>query len=126
VIPAPLDRCATVVLCGLMFGLRVFRHRAFESSLLLMVPPHPSHRGLLIGRDGMCCVVGHGGGVSRRMRSQIARLNRHGSGGQQNKAEWQAAMGIDWMSRDELAQAVPPAYTEFLGLQLINALEDRP
>jgi DNA (cytosine-5)-methyltransferase 1 len=125
VMRAPLGR-GSLVLCGLMFGLKVLRHRVFESSLLLLAPEHPSHRGIIIGQDGMCCVVGHGGGVSRRMREQVARLNRHGSGGQQNKADWQAAMGIDWMTRNELSQSIPPAYTEFIGRQLRNALETTP
>jgi len=31
-------------------------------------------------------------------------------------------MGIDWMSRDELSQAVPPAYTKYLGNQLMRIL----
>jgi hypothetical protein len=31
-------------------------------------------------------------------------------------------MGIDWMTRDELAQAIPPAYTEFIGTQLLNVI----
>jgi DNA (cytosine-5)-methyltransferase 1 len=108
-----------VQLCGLMFGLKVFRHRWFESSLFLMSPHHPSHLGKVIGKGGMCCVVGHGGGCSRRMRQQI---NRHGAGGQQGKAEWMAAMGIDWMTRNEMAQAIPPAYTQLIGRQLVSHL----
>ena len=112
-----------VQLCGLMFGLKVFRHRWLESSHLLIVPNHPSHKGKLIGKDGMCCVVGHGGGVSRRMRSQAAHLNRDGSGGQQTKAEWAEAMGIDWMTRNELSQAIPPAYMQFIGAQLMRVVQ---
>jgi DNA (cytosine-5)-methyltransferase 1 len=115
VVPAPLEWHA-ITLCGLMFGLKVFRHRRFECSRILFRPDHPSHKGKKIGYAGMCCVVGHGGGVSRRMREHC----RHGSGGQQNKAEWAAAMDIDWMSRDELSQAIPPAYTEWIGRQLIR------
>jgi len=114
-----------VELCGLMFGLKVFRHRWFESSILILTPSHPSHRGKLIGKDGMCCVVGRGGGVSRRMRDQMRR-HRDGAGGQQGKAEWEAAMGIDWMTRKELSQAIPPAYTEFVGRQLLSHLESTP
>jgi len=112
-----------VMLCGLMFGLKVFRHRWFECSNLIMIPEHPSHRGKRIGDNGMCCVVGHGGGVSRRMHEQIARHSRHGCGGQQNKVDWEAAMGIDWMTQTELSQAIPPAYCEFIGRQLANLLE---
>jgi DNA (cytosine-5)-methyltransferase 1 len=37
-------------------------------------------------------------------------------------ADWREAMGIDWMTRDELSQAIPPAYTEFIGAQLIQAI----
>ena len=31
-------------------------------------------------------------------------------------------MGIDWMNRDELSQAIPPAYTEYIGAQLLRHL----
>ena len=34
--------------------------------------------------------------------------------------DWREVMGIDWMTRDELAQAIPPAYTEWIGKQIIN------
>ncbi|KKK62187.1 hypothetical protein LCGC14_3006860, partial [marine sediment metagenome] len=40
-------------------------------------------------------------------------------------AEMRAAMGIDWMNRDELSQAIPPAYSEYIGTQLLRALADR-
>ncbi|MBM3457495.1 MAG: DNA cytosine methyltransferase, partial [Armatimonadetes bacterium] len=56
---APLR--SPVQLCGLMFpALRVIRHRDFESNLVLFAPAHPTHLGIKIGRDGFCCVVGHG------------------------------------------------------------------
>ena len=40
-------------------------------------------------------------------------------------ADWRRAMGIDWMTRDGLAQAIPPAYTAFLGAELLSHLRER-
>jgi DNA (cytosine-5)-methyltransferase 1 len=118
---APLRR-GSIMLCGLMFGLKVLRHRWFEmSDPPAIVPEHPSHRGILIGRNGFCCVCGHGGGVSGRMRAQFRR--QPDGVFRDTKKHWQVAMGIDWMTRNELAQAVPPAYSEFIGNQLIRVIQ---
>lgn len=104
VIGAPMAK--HIVLCGQMFGLRVIRHRNFESSHLLLQPSHPEHNGTV--KDGtFVTVAGHGGN------------NQRGSGSRQAK---QQAMGIDWMSDRELNESVPPAYTEFIGRQLLEAL----
>ncbi len=116
-VPGCTLRAPAVMLCGLMFGLRLFRHRWFESSQFLLVPDHPSHAGKRIGEGGFCSVAGHGGrwtgyGESRR---EVPRDHR-------SVACWSRSMGIDWMTQSELAQAIPPAYTEFLGRQLIHQL----
>lgn len=119
---APLAR-GSIMLCGLMFGLKVFRHRWFEVPGLPIAPHHPSHKGKLIGRGGFCCVCGHGGGVSGRMRTQF---HRESDGGfKDTKRDWAIAMGIDWMTRKELSQAIPPAYTEFIGRQLYRSIVNR-
>jgi DNA (cytosine-5)-methyltransferase 1 len=107
---APLRNPTT--LCGEMFGLSVIRHRLFESNMLLMQPEHIAHRGRVAGyRHGKSfdgpyfAVYGDGGGKG-------------------TVAEWQAAMGIDWTNnRKSIADAIPPAYTEYIGTQLLDALK---
>ena len=101
-----------VTLCGLSFGLKVFRHRVFQSSRLLLAPPHFTHAGLRIG-EGMFSVAGHAG----RWKSW-GTVSRNVSKG--TAAEWREAMGIHWMTRTELCQAIPPAYTCYLGKLLMN------
>lgn len=95
-----------VFLCGSQFGLGVRRHRWFEFSVPPFALMHPCDHS----RDTVC-VVGHGGGSGKG-----AKVKRW------TAAEGRSAMGIDWMTRDELAQAIPPAYCHFIGLQLIDAL----
>ena len=111
VVGAPLKD--PVALCGVMFGLKVFRHRLFETSEFILQLPHPHHRSRRIGFDGFCCVAGHGDGGKR---TRVDRYHRR-------KDAWQSAMGITWMTKPELTQAIPPAFTEWLGTQMISTLE---
>lgn len=113
-VPGAPVRDHPIELCGLMFGLKVFRHRFFESSAFLLCPPHPPHGRRKVGVDGFRSLVGHGGGASARQRRQMNAL-----GVKDDKRSWVDASGIDWMTRDEMAQAIPPAYTEFVGRQLL-------
>lgn len=105
VVGAPLR--SPVVLCGAMFGLRVYRHRLFESNVLLFQHPHIRHSckaaapGAIAKTEEFWSVGGHFG----------------------HKEEAQRAMGIDWMkTQQEIAQAIPPAYTEWLGRQLMEVV----
>jgi hypothetical protein len=101
-----------LTLCGEMFGLGVIRHRYFETSFPVVQRPHKPHRGRVRGwRHGTyydgpyLAVYGDGGGKG-------------------SVAEWQAAMGIDWTDdRKAIAEAIPPAYTEHIGTQLLAHLE---
>ena len=100
---APIRKDLT--LCGEMFGLAVIRHRYFElSGFSMEQPAHIRHRGRVRGyRHGQwydgpyVAVYGEGGGKG-------------------TVAEWQQAMGIDWTdNRKSIAEAIPPAYTEYIG-----------
>lgn len=107
---APVRRDLT--LCGEMFGLGVIRHRYFElGGWSMEAPAHVPHRGRVAGwRHGVYYdgpyVAPYGNG-----------------GGKGTVKQWQDAMGIDWTNvRRELAEAIPPAYAEFIGAQLIKQL----
>jgi DNA (cytosine-5)-methyltransferase 1 len=113
---APLSSWSTE-LCGLMFDLKVLRHRRFECRSLILSPPHPSHRNIKIGVNGFACLAGCGD-ASRQHRIRTPADHR-------TKAAWARAIGIDWMTRDELAQAIPPAYTEYIGGHLRRIIENR-
>ncbi len=112
-----------IVLCGRMFGLPVYRHRLFASNIALLMPPHERHE-VVIGRGRMLNDRGKGSlnnGSAKGAWGQQAIVTV--AGGQFRKADGEKALGIDWMSKGELAQAIPPAYTEFVGRQLLNVLD---
>jgi hypothetical protein len=95
-----------LTLCGEMFGLDVIRHRYFEVHHWTppQAPKHIKHRGRVAGwRHGTyfdgpyVAVYGDGGGKG-------------------SVRQWQDAMGMHWTSvRREIAEAVPPAYTKYIG-----------
>lgn len=100
-----------LTLCGEMFGLGVIRHRYFECSFPVQQPAHKPHRGRVRGwRHG----VYHDGPY----------LAVYGDGGGKGSiAEWQEAMGVPWMTeRKEIAESIPPAFTELIGSQLLARL----
>ena len=110
VVGAPLRN--PLMLCGSMFaGLRVYRHRLFECNpLLFMAPATCHHRYVMppskgayhkLNGDNFITCVGHNF----------------------KAADGRKAMGIDWMTRAELSQAIPPAYTEYIGRQLLQHME---
>ena len=111
VVGAPLH--TTILLCGSSFGLDVRRHRAFESNVLLWGLPcnhswqTPRFRSLDKRRSALASVVGVHGHCNYAGELQVRRQ----------------AMGIDWMSSDELSESIPPAYTEYIGEQLLWHLE---
>jgi DNA (cytosine-5)-methyltransferase 1 len=101
-------------LCGTMFGMPFYRHRAFESNWFWMQPGHPKHR-VVIGSESV--------GRPRRGETFIFSGNPVNTIG--HAKGWKIAaeaMSIDWMKREELTQAIPPAYTEYIGQALVQNL----
>jgi DNA (cytosine-5)-methyltransferase 1 len=102
-----------LMLCGSMFGLgsgtyQLRRHRIFEGGGGFVpgwAPSTCNHRGSALP------VYGHAGGRSKRDGLIFPGTNA-----------WREGMGIDWMTGKELAEAIPPAFTEWIGAQLIGAL----
>jgi DNA (cytosine-5)-methyltransferase 1 len=107
---APLRNWVQV--CGTGLDLDVQRHRWFESNIPLF---------------GVPCAHG---GKAARFAQATNRVNRRRT---VEVGVWriplevqQAAMGVDWMTLAELSEAVPPAYTEHLGGQLLTHIIGAP
>lgn len=96
-----------IKLCGCVVGLaELERERWFEIGGWYMFDLRPP----CYHATAPITVAGHGEPSGPRMaRGEIA-----------HKADWERAMGIGWMNRDELAQAIPPAYTEHIGARLLE------
>jgi len=95
---APLRQ--DLMLCGTMFGLRIPRHRIFESSIPLAYPSSLCNHSNKYDPY-------HGGEDARGEKEKLAD-----------------AMGIDWfMTRPEVREAIPPAFSEYIGNQLVSYLE---
>jgi DNA (cytosine-5)-methyltransferase 1 len=100
-------------LCGSMFGLQLIRHRWFEIGPPVWFPPAPHRCKDLYTASSRTCSTFANGATAITVAGHNYILE-----------EGKRAMGIDWMtSRDELSEAIPPAYTEFIGSQLIKVLE---
>lgn len=124
------DLIDPIMLCGTMFGLQtdegnqLLRHRYFECSFsnLVLVPNCQHNGGSAIG------VYGGGQNPSRKRAVSVygstgGSSNRDKTNGF-NVEQRKKAMGIDWLANKELCQAIPPAYTEFLGKFLVRHLEE--
>lgn len=97
------------VLCGTMFGLRVIRHRHFETSFFVMRPQ--------CGQHG--CTNSHRGYSTGAEFITVAGNNYRRSEGAE------AMGGLGWMTRPELSQAIPPAYSEFIAKFALPYLKDK-
>lgn len=95
-----------IMLCGQMFGHELYRHRLFESNMPLQAPDHGPH-------TIPASKAGHWKpGTIMSVSGHVAPV-----------AHARQIMGIEWTTREELAEAIPPYYSEFVGYQLLAALE---
>jgi DNA (cytosine-5)-methyltransferase 1 len=102
----------STVLCGWTMGLPFYRHRRFGSSSLIMAPPHRRHETVIqAGHRNLATRYRQGGG------RDIAGLFPGADADD---------VGLGWMTTKEASQAIPPAYTEHIGRQLIDALAVTP
>jgi DNA (cytosine-5)-methyltransferase 1 len=100
-----------VVLCGTMFPkLRVLRHRLFEANFVIAPPPHKKHPKVHTFDKRKSHF-----GKTDEMKDFVQVTG----GGNCTLAAARAAMGIDWMTKGEINESIPPAYTEFVGKQLL-------
>jgi DNA (cytosine-5)-methyltransferase 1 len=108
VVGAPLRN--PYMLCGSAWpDLHVLRHRLFECNFPVMTP-HCNH----FGRPNRYKVYEHG----EWYETPWAQV--YGSGGGKAREHWPEAMGIDWMTDEEIVEAIPPAYTEHIGGYLLE------
>jgi DNA (cytosine-5)-methyltransferase 1 len=105
---------ATLALHGGMFGLGVYRPRLFESNVLVLAAPEPAPRDT-IGIYGKAP-------DGRLLWARADGTEQHAPA---SLAEASEAMGIDWMTWDEIRESIPPAYTEHIGGQLLEHLRER-
>jgi DNA (cytosine-5)-methyltransferase 1 len=95
-----------LMLCGSMFGLRIHRHRYFEISKdWYPMLPH------CYKPDNVIYITGSMKGKNGRPHALEPLI-----------AERKQAMGIDWMVTDEIDEAIPPAYTEYIGKYLMQVV----
>jgi len=103
-----------ISLCGSSFGLDVRRHRWFATNAPMLEPPcahhlqKPRFRSLDSRQKTLATVVGVHGHLNYPGEAELRKQ----------------AMGIDWMTNAELSQAIPPAYTRFIGEHLKAATLD--
>jgi DNA (cytosine-5)-methyltransferase 1 len=103
-----------IILCGTMFpGLRVIRHRLFETNFPVVAPDHKKHPKV------------H---TFDKRKSHFGKTNEWKDfvqvtgGGNCTLAAARDAMGIDWMTKGEINESIPPAYTEYIGRFLMDHL----
>lgn len=98
-------------LCGTMFNQSFYRHRLFATNWLWLAPEHQKHKRT------------DGAALAKWQNGNGAQAEGVGIGHAKGWRQAAEAMGIGWMTRGELTQAIPPCYTDFIGRFLLELLE---
>ena len=113
---SPLN--ASLMLCGSMFGLGVKRHRLFETNLLMLAPPCDAHYLWYASVFGGRCV-----GRQRVTKAGPGKRSQTWDKFADELGTARKALGIDWMTLPELSEAIPPAYTQWIGGHLMQYIQ---
>ena len=100
-----------VYLCGTMFGLRIWRHRLFATNFEVALPSPCVHSEPAMNPFNSA-------GSARLNEECLAVLGHKDVG----EAYWREHWGVGWMKREEGREAIPPAYTEYIGRTLIKLI----
>ena len=100
-----------VYLCGTMFGLRIWRHRLFATNFEVALPSPCVHSEPAMNPFNSA-------GSARLNEECLAVLGHKDVG----EAYWREHWGVGWMKREEGREAIPPAYTEYIGRTLIKII----
>ena len=113
-------------LFGTMFGLRVRRERWFQlGNGIFLLCPLRGKTALTVTNGGLVTIAGNGSSHNRIRKGKKMVYGPRPTFYQGNvKDTWSLAIGIDWMTVKELAQAIPPAYTQWIGQGVKNQLKD--
>ncbi len=111
VMQAPIS--PDVILRGDMFGLKVLRARKFELLNWFMLNPVMPHKIGSVKDGDFAQVVGKG-------QLKVTGGKKFKIPGNNVTEVWSNAMGIDWMTNNELTEAIPPEYTRFIGRELFR------
>lgn len=98
-------------LCGAMFGRPIPRHRLFATSPTVTPPAHPACRGLATRSAAAL-------GWDYRDMTVTGKGRRAGT-----STRWAHLLGVDWpMTQHDLAEAIPPAYTQWIGTRMLGVV----
>ncbi len=113
------DMPDSFILCGASIGLNLYRHRRIKTNFPILMYSHQKHKSVIVPGRASLSKRHHGQQGFREINRQSIAGHSSYKGDTERRKE---VMGINWMTCDELSQAIPPAYTEYLGKRLLEVI----